>query len=80
MTCRDFTDFLSDYIDGDLAPAACAHFEAHLRECPDCQTYLRNFRETIRIGKAVCKEEHDALDDHVPEELVQAILAARRRG
>ena len=78
MTCREFTDFLSDYIDGDLADAARTHFEAHLRGCRDCETYLRNFRETIRIGKAVCKEEHDAVDDHVPEDLVQAILAAHK--
>jgi len=80
MTCREFTDFLSDYVDGDLAAAERAHFEAHLHDCPDCVTYLRSFRESIRLGKMVCNEDHDAIDDEVPEELVQAILAARNRG
>jgi len=80
MTCREFTDFLIDYVEGDLPAASRAAFEAHLGECADCVTYLRNYEETIRLGKAVCKEDHDAVGDDVPEELVQAILAARTGG
>jgi anti-sigma factor RsiW len=79
MTCREFTDFLIDYVDGDLTAAERAAFDEHLGECPDCVTYLRNYVETIRLGKAVCTEEHDAVEDEVPEELVAAILAARGR-
>jgi anti-sigma factor RsiW len=80
MTCREFTDFLIDYVDGGLAPLERTTFDGHLAECPDCVTYLRNYEETIRLGKEVCKEEHDAVEDEVPEELVQAILAAKTRG
>jgi anti-sigma factor RsiW len=79
MTCREFTEFLLDYVEGELAPDARARFDEHLGECPDCVIYLRNYVETIRLGRAVCREEHDAVEDAVPEELVQAILAARRR-
>ena len=80
MTCRELTDFLGDYLDGDLAAATRAEFDAHLNVCPNCVTYLRNYETAIRLGKAVCKTEHDAVADDVPEELVQAILAARSRG
>jgi anti-sigma factor RsiW len=80
MTCRQFTEFLIDYVDGSLAVGERATFDGHLAECPDCVTYLRNYEATIRLGKALCKEEHDAVGDEVPEELVQAILAAKRRG
>ena len=80
MTCREFTEFLIDYVEGDLALDARATFDEHLRTCPDCVTYLRGYEQTIRLGKAVCKEDHDAVEDEVPEELVQAILAARTRG
>ncbi len=80
MTCRELTEFLIDYVDGSLAPAERAAFDAHLGECPDCVTYLRNYEETIRLGKDLCKDEHDAIAEDVPEELVQAIVAARRRG
>jgi anti-sigma factor RsiW len=80
MTCRDLIDFLDEYVEGDLAPDERARFDAHLFECPDCVAYLHAYREAIRLGRAVCTEDHDAVDDRVPEELVQAILAARRRG
>lgn len=80
MTCRELTEFLIDYVDGSLAPAARAAFDEHLARCPDCVAYVRNYEETIRLGKDVCRDEHDAVDDDVPEELVQVIVAARRRG
>ena len=79
MTCRELTDFLLDYVEGDLAVGERASFDAHLAECPDCVTYLRTYVQTIRLGKAVCTEDHDALGDDVPEELVQAILAVQKR-
>jgi anti-sigma factor RsiW len=78
MTCREFTDVLSDYLDGDLALAERTCFDEHLGECPDCVVYLRGYEETIRLGKAVCRDDHDAVADDVPEDLVQAILVARK--
>jgi len=80
MTCREFTEFLIDYVENDLPAAERATFDDHLKSCPECVTYLRGYEQTIRLGKAVCKEDHDAVNDAVPEELVQAILAARTRG
>jgi anti-sigma factor RsiW len=79
MTCREFTEFLIDYVENDLAAGERTTFDDHLKGCPDCVTYLRGYEQTIRLGKTVCKEDHDAVDDAVPEELVQAILAARTR-
>jgi anti-sigma factor RsiW len=80
VTCREFTEFLMRYLDGELPPDERARFDAHLARCPDCRGYLRNYEEAVRLGKRACAEEHDAVGDDVPEELVQAILAARRRG
>ena len=80
MTCRELTEFLIDYVDGGLAPAERVAFDEHLARCADCVTYLRNYETTIRLGKELCTDEHDAVADDVPEELVQAILAARSRG
>jgi anti-sigma factor RsiW len=80
VTCRALTDFLVDYLDGTLGADERARFDAHLAECPNCVAYLHAYRETIRLGRAVCREEHDAVGDAVPEELVASILAARRRG
>jgi predicted anti-sigma-YlaC factor YlaD len=76
MTCRELIDFLSDYLDNDLALPERARFDEHLAACPECVLYLRGYAETIRLGKAVCRDDHDAADE-APEALVQAILAAR---
>ena len=46
-------------------------------DCPGCETYLETYRETIRLGKECFCGGSDALPEHVPEGLVQAILAAR---
>ena len=79
MNCREFVDFLMAYIDGELPEAERSVFDAHMVDCPPCQTYLETYKETIRLGKAVCQTEGEAVPGDVPEELVQAILAARRR-
>ena len=77
MTCKEMVDFLMDYLDGILSEPQRARFEEHLAECSDCVAYVATYQEAVRIGKAVCSEEHEAAPPHVPEELVQAILSAR---
>jgi anti-sigma factor RsiW len=79
VTCRELTEFLMRHLDGDLVAAERARFDAHLAACRDCRVYLRNYEEAVRLGKRACVAEHDAVGDDVPEELVQAVLAARRR-
>ena len=74
MTCRECAEFLADYVSGDVAAEVCATFEQHLTRCPNCMTYVKQYRTTIAAGKAACQSE--TLEDF-PEELVRAILAAR---
>jgi anti-sigma factor RsiW len=77
LTCREFAEFLSDYLSRELSAAERAAFEAHLAECPTCVTYLDTFQKTIQLSKAAYADSEGGLPDEVPEELVQAILAAR---
>lgn len=75
MTCRECAEFLSDYLDGELAVEMRAVFERHLSLCPNCVTYLEQFRVTVLAGQAAFGEDSEP---DVPEDLIQAILAARR--
>jgi anti-sigma factor RsiW len=75
VTCREFADFLLSYVDGDLAPAVQAGFDAHLEVCPDCVRYLQQYLDTIAAAPLAFADEDFA---QVPEELVHAILASRR--
>lgn len=79
MTRRELVEFLMDYLDGVLPEPQRACFEEHLAECPYCVAYLTTYRETVRIGRNVCRGDQESLPAEVPAELVQAILSARRR-
>ena len=76
VTCREFADFLMDYLSGSLPAPERVTFEEHLGECPDCVAYLSTYRQTIELGKAACRAA-DPVPSEAPEELVRAILAAR---
>ena len=78
LTCHEFADFLSDYVEDELEHRVRERFESHLEECPDCVAYLETFRETLRLGReSFAGQEAPPAD--VPPRLVTAILAARRR-
>ncbi len=77
MNCREFVDFLMQYIEDELPEEQAAVFRQHMLDCPPCETYLDTYRETVRLGRGVCRED-ESLPDDVPEALVAAILEARR--
>jgi anti-sigma factor RsiW len=77
VTCRECAEFLSDYLEGDLPADVREVFERHLSRCPNCETYLEQFRATVLAGQMAFSEERDAADV-VPEDLIQAILASRK--
>jgi anti-sigma factor RsiW len=80
MNCREFTEFLDDFLFGTLPTEARAVFEEHLAECPWCVAYLDSYRKTIQLERAALPSSENApLPADVPEELIQAILNARAR-
>ncbi|MCG8592691.1 MAG: anti-sigma factor [Proteobacteria bacterium] len=78
LSCREFVDFLMQYLDRELSDAERRVFEQHMEDCPPCKVYLDSYEDTVKMGQAVCRGG-DELPDDVPEDLVQAILAARPR-
>jgi anti-sigma factor RsiW len=80
MNCREFTEFLHEYLFGDLPAEEKAEFEKHLAECPWCTAYLDGYRKTMLLEKAAFAAPADAPPPaDAPEELIQAILRARPR-
>jgi anti-sigma factor RsiW len=78
VTCRDFVQFLDDYLAGALSAEKAAGFDQHLAACPPCVNYLNTYRDTIRLGKAALRPSSEPLPEDVPEDLVRAILKARK--
>lgn len=79
LTCREVVDFLLDYLSGALPVDQAAQFERHLAVCSACVDYIRSYEDTIRFSRTAFDDLTDEQAADVPEELVQAILAARRR-
>jgi anti-sigma factor RsiW len=78
MNCRECTEFILRYLEGELAPDEQASFARHLSLCPPCERYLRQYQLTVAAGKTACSEAGSHLANDVPEELVRAILQSRK--
>lgn len=58
ITCREFVELVTDYLERRLPPAEHERFQAHLDLCPGCQAYVDQMRKTL-----------EALG-HIPEESI----------
>ena len=77
MTCREFADFMMDYLSDELSTESRALFEYHLSLCINCRRYLASYQETVKLGKRAFEEDDANVPPQVPEDLIRAILAAR---
>ena len=80
MTCKDFIEFLIDYVEGGLPNVQQVLFEEHLKVCSSCVAYLSNYRDVVELSKAALCGPDSPVPEDVPEDLVAAVLAARKSG
>ncbi len=74
LTCKEILDFLDNYLSGNQAADVRAEFDRHLAVCPMCRDYLQTYSATVRLADA----SRQAVTQDAPEDLIQAILAARK--
>ena len=75
ISCRQFEDFVADFVEGSLPADERRLFELHLKTCSECRRYLARYRATLELSRAA-KEEPPP---EVPLELVRAVADAVRR-
>ena len=52
LTCQEFVELVTDYLEGALDEDTVRRFEEHLALCPGCETYLSQMKETAsRLGE-----------------------------
>jgi len=78
ITCREFEEFVLQYLDGELPTKQKKIFEWHLRICRECREYLAAYKRTMEIGKAALGSAGESVPDDVPEDLIRAVLDARK--
>lgn len=77
ITCAEFEDFITAYLDGSLSNKQRRIFDFHLAVCRECRDYLAAYRSAMTVTRdALDAQTADTLAD-VPEDLVSAVLAAR---
>ncbi len=75
ISCEEFGDFMADYLDGTMDTTVRRRFEFHLEACPMCRTHLEEYRAAVELAKASTSNAAA----QAPQELINAILAARDR-
>jgi hypothetical protein len=57
ITCREFVERVTSYLEGDLPEPGRRHFEAHAHYCSGCGTYLRQMRLTIGAIQETARDD-----------------------
>ncbi len=56
LTCREFVELVTDYLDGALPPADRERFDEHLDMCKGCREHLDQMQTTLRALRAAGDE------------------------
>lgn len=52
LTCQELVELVTDYLEGTLDRDTEGRFVLHATQCPGCEIYLDQFRDTIReVGR-----------------------------
>lgn len=78
ITCEAFEDFILAYLEDDLPPRQKFVFELHLKVCRECRDYLKAYRASMDVARTAYAETAEALPETVPDDLVRAVLDARK--
>ena len=78
LTCIELERFVHDYHEGSLSSREQRTFDLHMELCSMCRVYFASYLKTIELGRRICATDDASAPAELPEELVSAILAARR--
>lgn len=77
ISCRQFEEFIIDYLEDGLTDGQRRLFEIHLKVCHECREYLAAYKTSIEAAKQGLADAAALLPDEVPEDLVAAVIASR---
>ena len=69
MSCSQFVELVTDYLEGRMAPAEAERFDAHMEVCPPCLYYLAQMRTTLA---ALGRIPEETISDEARAELLSA--------
>jgi anti-sigma factor (TIGR02949 family) len=70
LTCKDFLNELSEFLDGTLDREIREKLEKHVSECPNCWVVLDTTQRTIKVYKGL---EPQTIPPDIHSRLMQAL-------
>ena len=70
IVCQQWTEMITDYLEGALPRGLVRAVDRHLVACPHCTEYLAQMRRTIEITGAIPD------DEQVPKEMIDVLQRA----
>ena len=70
LTCKDFLNELSDYLDETLDPEIRARLHEHVTQCPNCWVILDTTQKTIKVYKGL---EPQSIPQDIHSRLMSAL-------
>ena len=61
LTCKEFVEVLTDYLEDALDPAERADIERHIVICRGCSNYIEQMRRTIDLVGRVADDGPDGV-------------------
>ena len=75
--CKEIFALLSDYLNLELPPDACAQIETHLAGCAPCIEFAESLRKTVELCRRYRPTElPEKLGEQARKELLQAYRKA----
>lgn len=78
ITCREFNDFIYDYVEGELSEKQTVLFKRHVRVCPMCRNFLKTYIATYKAKDKVFPYDDIDVPDVVPQNLIDAIIVVKQ--
>ena len=72
LTCKEFLQELTDYLDSTVDAELRRKLEAHINECPNCFVILDTTQRTIKVYKGMQAQE-------IPQEVHVRLMKAVER-
>ncbi len=56
LTCQQVVELITDYLENVLLAETRKRLEEHVANCPGCETYMEQIRQTISLVHAIAEE------------------------
>jgi hypothetical protein len=76
LSCQDFVEMVTDYLEGDLAPEVVTAIDDHLAVCPGCITVVDQWRRVIELSGELGTQDVDQLPDDLRRDLMSSFRSA----